>query len=158
MTVYALKIPADVGEPIEPIEIDPNRPKVPQIEKAMGARMDLCLTDRGWGVPQAVLFVDEWGRETTSERGQLPVNIRAWILYNRSPLFGDAFISLDSNDDGTSQPMDADLYIDMLKSLAGAAHVHRAIIDLARQDPVIGPEALDRLVEQVAVWQESEAG
>lgn len=43
-----------------------------------------------------VAMVNEFGRAN-----ELPVNVKAWSLYGRSPIFGDAFLAYDQDEDGT---------------------------------------------------------
>lgn len=70
-------------------------------ERELGATIDVVtVRPHDWAPfpdddAPLVAVVDEWGRS----KG-LPVNVKAWALYGRSPLVGPVFLAFDSASDG----------------------------------------------------------
>lgn len=52
------------------------------------------------GAPPLVGVIYDWGRDLG-----LPLNVKAWALYGRSPICGPMWIALDSEDDGRRRPL-----------------------------------------------------
>lgn len=80
-------------------------------ERALAATVDVVTLHLnavtpfpGGGDPYLVGVVDGWGRS----KG-MPVNLKAWALYGRSPLCGPCFVAYDT--DGPSRPALPDEWI-----------------------------------------------
>lgn len=106
MSNYALWLPVDLAEPVSFIDIDPEANFLEQIRKRFHPEnMELAsasiateMIGRG---ENFIVAVDEYGALVASP----VVNWRAWAAYGRSPLFGDAALFLDIDEQGNPSPL-----------------------------------------------------